>query len=401
MEIRRLNAGDMLPFRKIQTIAYNQRNDFSKEEKPDDPLSLPAEWSWGAFDKGRLVSAMTEYEFLMRFDRNDVGLSGIGGVATLPEARKGGCVKAIFEKLLPEAYDKGVVFSNLNPFSHAFYRKFGYEVCCFWRQITIPTREFSHLKLRGTFTQIFPGDDCSALNEVLKTYISDINHGIHRDHWPNMLGWKRVTRHDPYNKGRFFYLWQDENGRPGAYIDYQHFIENNEHAMRVNELAFTSRDALYGVLSLVSGLEAQIRKLRWFMPGFLEPTDFISEPRELEQKLLLHDDMSRIINVKVALEKMRKPEGEGSFIVAVNDEWIKANTGTYLIEYGLQGCKVTLTQKEPDIRCDIPALSQLVLGYRTLENSLRTRQTGIEVYGNREILDKVFTLRPQHLTEYF
>ncbi len=46
-------------------------------------------------------------------------------------------------------------------------------------------------------------------------------------------------------------------------------------------------------------------------------------------------------------------------------------------------------------------LSQLVTGYRTLENALLSRQTGLELCGNRETLNRVFTLRPQHVTEYF
>ncbi|GHV48123.1 hypothetical protein AGMMS49546_38410 [Spirochaetia bacterium] len=36
-----------------------------------------------------------------------------------------------------------------------------------------------------------------------------------------------------------------------------------------------------------------------------------------------------------------------------------------------------------------------------LENALRTKQEGLELRDRREILDQVFTLRPQHVTEYF
>jgi hypothetical protein len=41
------------------------------------------------------------------------------------------------------------------------------------------------------------------------------------------------------------------------------------------------------------------------------------------------------------------------------------------------------------------------MGYRTLENALYSRQEGLEVSGNMETLKQVFTLRPQHITEYF
>jgi len=111
--------------------------------------------------------------------------------------------------------------------------------------------------------------------------------------------------------------------------------------------------------------------------------------------------MTRVINVKAALEKMRIPPGTGGYVIEVEDSNITANTGKYLVEFGPEGSRVSPTQKDSHIRCDIRVLSQLVTGYRTLENALLSRQSGLEVYGNLETLNRVFTLRPQHITEYF
>jgi predicted acetyltransferase len=337
----------------------------------------------------------------MRFDGHSVKMSGIGGVGTLPEARKGGHVRHTFEKLLPEACETGVVFSNLTPFNHNFYRKFGYELACARNEISIAAREFTSLKMRGNFTQIFPGDDTSALQEVHRAYIADINHGICRDYWSDNRAWKIFTKKDPYTTGTYLYLWRDDTGKPRGYIKYQHESSNDGAQMNVQELAFTDRDALYGVLSLVGGLNAQFKTFMWPMPTFLEVSDFLPiNLWDIHQKIVPRD-MTRIVNVKTALELMRRPAGEGSWVVEVTDTVIPANQGRFLVEYGPEGNRVTVTKKDADIHCDIPALSQLVTGYRTLENALRTRQTGLAVSGNRETLDKVFTLRPQHITEYF
>jgi predicted acetyltransferase len=397
-EIRRLAAEDMPAYRRLTTVVYNMRRDFSKEETPEK-VPHPPEWTRGVFEGGKLVSAMTEWEFLMRFDGQSVPMIGIGGVGTLPEARKGGHVRAMFEKFLPEAYENGVIFSNLHPFSFDFYRKFGYELAHSRNEITIPAGEFSDHKLRGHFIQVFPGDDTSALNEIHKSYIADLNHGICRDYWPDNQAWKRVMR-DPYADGVFLYLWRDEAGNNSGYIQYEDKLEDDEHIMYVRELAFTGRDALYGVLSIVSGLSAQFESFRWLMPTFLDPADFISEVNEIEQTIIPRD-MTRVINVKAALEKMRRPGGEGSYVIAVNDEMIATNSGRYLVEYASNESRVTRTQKKADISCDIPALSQLVTGCRSLENALRTRRSRLVVHENIETLKRVFTARPQHLTEYF
>jgi predicted acetyltransferase len=401
IEIRRLCAEEIPMVHRIWTVVYNGRRDYAKEEEqPSDPLAHPPEWFWGVFEKGKLLSALVEIAFLMRFDRQYASLSGIGGVGTLPEARKGGMVRTIFEKLLLEAYERGVLFSNLTPFSHAFYRNFGYELACARNNITIPTREFAHVTSQGEFIQIFPGDDTTALQEVHQAYIADINHGICRDYWEDNRAWKSFTKEDPYATGTFLYLWQDGTGKPRGYIKYQDQQDDDAHTMSVQELAFTDREALYGVLSIVKGLGTQFRKFQWLMPTFLDPTDFVNSMWDIEQRIIPRD-MTRVINVKAALEKMRCPEGEGSYILEVEDRQIPGNTGRYLVEYGSKTTRVTNTHKPPHVHCDIPVLSQLVTGYRTLKNALRTKQAGLEVYGNREILDAVFTLRPQHVTEYF
>jgi predicted acetyltransferase len=399
VEVRRLQAGEIPLARRIWTVVFNGRRDYSKEEGPD-PLSDPPEWFWRAFVGGKLCSTLEENEYLMRFDGGAVPLSGIGGVGTLPEARMGGLVRAIFEKLLPEAYERGVIFSNLTPFSHQFYRNFGYELACARNQISVPTREFAHLKPRGAFTPVFPGDDTEALQEVHRAYIADLNHGICRDHWPENRAWRIFTREDPYATGTYLYHWRDAEGQPRGYINYQDQLAGDEHCMAVRELAFTDREALYGVLGIVGGLRAQFKKFQWPMPTFLDPTDFVGSLWDLEQRIIPRD-MSRVINVKAALERMRRPQGEGAYVIEVEDPQVPANQGRWLVEFGGGETRVSATQRSPQIRCGIPALSQLITGYRTLKNALRSRMEGLEVSGSQDLLYRVFSLRPQHVTEYF
>jgi len=400
-EIRRLVTDDLSQFHKMHVVVYNFRRDFSKEQGPKvDPLDHPTQWAWGAFEGKKLLAGMYEIEYLMRFDGHSVKMSGIGGVGTLPEARKGGLVRRIFEKLLPEEYEKGVIFSTLAPFSHDFYRKFGYEICCARNNISISTGDFYDIKSYGQFINILPGDDTSELNEVHSAYIENINHGIHRDYWPDNRGWKSFTSADPYATGTFLYLWKDETGKPKSYIKYKDVTDDGDHNMSVSDLIFADKKGLYGALGLVSGLSAQFQNFKWQMPTYIDPYDFIGDAWSVEQEIK-PKDMTRVVNVKAALEIMRRPAYEGEYVIEVEDENIEVNSGRYLVEFGHEGTKVSSTSKEPDIKCDILVLSQLVTGYRSLENALYSKQEGLEVNGKTEILKSVFTLRPQHITEYF
>jgi predicted acetyltransferase len=400
-EIRRLVTEDLLQFFRIHTIVYNLRKDYSKEENQKiDPLEHPANWAWGVFDGKKLLAGMFEIEYLMRFDGHSVKMSGIGGVGTLPEARNGGHIRRIFEKLLPQAYEKGVVFSNLNPFSQDFYRKFGYEIACNRIKLSIPTGDLSEIKSSGEFVHILPGDDTALLAEIHSAYIENINHGIHRDYWQDNRMWKRFTRDDPCTTGIYIYLWKDEKGKARSYIKYQDLLEDGEHNMSVLELAFIDKKGLYGALGIVSGLSAQFENFKWLMPTFIDPFDFTGDAWSIEQEVRPRD-MTRVVNVKAALELMRRPCGEGEYIIEVEDENISANSGKYLVQFGAEGSKVSAAKKDADLSCDIQTLSQLVTGYRTLENALYSRREGLEVHGNLETLKRVFTQRPQHVTEYF
>ncbi|MCL2440760.1 MAG: GNAT family N-acetyltransferase [Treponema sp.] len=404
-EIRRLETEELLQLRKIHTIVYNQRKDYSKEENQKlDPYEHPADWAWGFFDGKKLLAGMFEVDYLMRFDGHSVKMSGISGVGTLPEMRKGGLVRQIFGKLLPEAYEKGVVFSNLTPFSHDFYRKFGYEITCVRNSITISTGDLSEIRMKGEFTHILPGDDTSLLAEVHSAYIENINHGIHRDYWPDNRAWKIFTKDDPYTTGTYLYLWKDENGKASSYIKYHDVVEDGDHNMSVYELAFINKKGLYGALSIAGGLSAQFQNFKWLMPAFIDPFDFTGDAWSVETELKPRD-MTRIINVKTALELMRRPHGEGEYIIKVTDDNISANSGKYLVQFGAEGAKVSVTSKNEDLSCDILTLSQLVTGYRSLENAMYSRSTpesaALEVIKNEETLKRVFTLRPQHVTEYF
>jgi len=47
-------------------------------------------------------------------------------------------------------------------------------------------------------------------------------------------------------------------------------------------------------------------------------------------------DMTRVISVKAALEMVRRPAGEGVYIIEVEYPHIMANNGKYLVKSGLK-----------------------------------------------------------------
>ena len=400
IEIRRINADEVIDSDKISVIAFHGRHDFNKQESPD-PNADPCDWTWGAFEGGKIVSRMTEIPYVMRFDGHDTKMSGIGGVATLPESRKGGKVRQIFEALLAGAYADGVVFSCLAPFSHQFYRRYGYELCCTRREMRIPVHELGKYKYSGSITQIFPGDDTASLQTIHETYISGINHAIKRGAPPESNDWPYFIKHDPYKTGAFVYLWRDGAGVPRSYLKYQHKRNSDGGSeIEIRELMFIDREALHAQLSFIGGLSAEVKELIWIAPDFIDPADFVDVAWVVKQKLI-PQDMTRIVNVKAALELMRRPEGDGSYVIETEDEIIPGNNGRWLVEFGVEGSRVAATRKDADLTCELTALAQLITGYRSLDSLALTSRQRFEIRNNKSLLRRVFTPRPQHLTENF
>jgi predicted acetyltransferase len=81
-----------------------------------------------AFDGDRPVSTAGEFRFLQWFAGRAMPMSGIFGVATLPEYRGGGVMRDVVSTVMREAYDRGTPVTALYPAVLGPYRSLGYEI---------------------------------------------------------------------------------------------------------------------------------------------------------------------------------------------------------------------------------------------------------------------------------
>ena len=131
MEVRQLKPEERFEANLVSTVAFHMRMEDPEKNREESLKSTDEDW--GAFSEdGKIMARIINNHFESRLDGQRIMNGGIGAVSTLPEYRNTGAVKAIFEKLIPEAYRRGEIISTLYPFNHAFYRKFGYETAC-WR----------------------------------------------------------------------------------------------------------------------------------------------------------------------------------------------------------------------------------------------------------------------------
>lgn len=389
MEVRLLNGEERFQARLIATVAFHMR--MEDPEKARQESVQETHQHWGAFhENGTLMAHMINHQFMSYLDGTTIRNGGIGAVSTLPEYRMEGGIREIFRKLIPHAYADGEVISTLYPFSHAFYRKFGYETVC-WKNVY----EFSPTVLKGYAfhgeAKLWKqGDAVSEWTGLYDRFAFSWNLAIRRDD-------KRMADHlkgEYYKDRKFCYLLHD-GGNPVAYLVFQDIRHDPQAILEVQDLAWDGPKGFQAILGFLARFSADYGTIRLFLPRDIELMALIRSPLAYEiRKTTEQNYMVRVINAVKALEAIRKPEG-CHFVIRVSDELIPENNGTWQVTCD----NVIPSDQEPDLSVSEKALGQLVTGAVSLGEALYREDTA--VIRNREMLDRVFVRKPILVEDHY
>jgi predicted acetyltransferase len=399
MEIRKIRPEERLEASKVSTVAFlgqmepTYREDYAS---PTDKDNEDCEKIWAAFnDAGKMVSLLYIHEFDMNYDGHAVKMGGIGGVSTLPEARVGGYMRRINEKVMPHMREQGILFSVLFPFSFAFYRKFGYELCYTPNRLRIPMHYFAHYPFPGNITMCEPEGDIKPLHEVYSRFVKDKNYAIVRD----FDAMKRRVDNDPYVGRVYTYIHRDENNNPDAYIIYRPEKSDGGNNLQVRELCWTTPKGLHAMFGFVGGLATQFSFLKWDAPYGFNPYPLFPESYELDFERHSRG-MNRIMHVPKAFELMKAPQKAGKTVINVKDNFMPINDGNYKLEWE-NGVitSVNETSAEADLETDVETLAQLVTGYLTPDEARYKRSVNIK--GNEAALKALFPHKDMFMMDFF
>ena len=384
MEVRKLTAEERFEADLIFTVAFHQRMEDPEKSRAESEKKTVEDW--GAFSEdGRLMARIINNRFDSWLDGRLAANGGIGGVCTLPEYRNTGAIRAIFEKLIPEAYRNGEVFSTLAPFCHAFYRKFGYETVSWRNDYEFAPSVLRGYRFDGTAELWKPGDPVAEYTALYNRFAADYNLAIHRDD-KRMLD--EHLKGEYYRDRKFGYLLR-ESGEPAAYLIFQDIRNEPAAILSVLDAAWDGRRGMNALLGFLARFTADYGTIRLFLPACLELFSFIRCPQAYEiTQTVRQDYMIRAINARKMLEMIRKPDGASFTVRIEGDEYIPDNNGTWEV----RGDRANLTDGAPDLTVSIQAFSQLAAGAVSLSEALY--RPDVEAAGNAEILSKVFVRKP-------
>lgn len=351
------SAEDLLQFNKIEAAAFVSSFDPASYEYK--PHTGPSEiWGFGS----PATSAMVIHDFGVWFDGHLVNATGVGGVASLPESRGQGGIREIFAALLPAWRENDVVFSLLYPFSHRFYRKFGYELVQRMHRYTLPMESLA-------------GFPCEAAAELLTDFSS--LQKLHRDFGVahNLYILRKDAQWNHFKKDPFLTRTYTYRVGKDAYVTFRPQDPargQDGYTLKVLDMAYQNSASLRALFGFLYGLRAQYSQVMLELPPSVPLMHMIPECYDVSLSVVAKG-MARIVHVQRALELMRYPQEAGSFTLQVSDAFLPANSGCYVIRYE-NGHAISVTMDDfcgrPDLIVSIQVLTQLVSGSLTLEEAL-------------------------------
>ncbi len=391
MQIRKITEGrERIEASVLSAYAFHVRVDDMEKFRAD---SLKQTFQdWGAFDdSGALMAHIINNQYTSRLDGHSVRNGGIGGVSTYPEYRVSGAVKNIFRALLPAAYADGEVISTLYPFSHAFYRKAGYETVCVKNVYTLKPEVLRDYRFTGEAVLWKDGDPVEEYLSLYTRFTDGLNLAIERT--PEMMLEGRMKAE--FLKDRRFSYLLKENGKAVAYVIFQDTYRPESALLLVKDLAWDGRAGFLAILGFLARFSADYGDIELPLPTGTELLSLLHSAKHYDvEKSSVFSYMIRAVNARKLLSLIRKPEG-AAFTVRVSDDIIPENNGTFAV----RGEEAVPTDASPDLDVSIQALGQLCCGAVSLsEAELREDVT---VLSNRSSLAAVFTRKPLWISDHF
>jgi predicted acetyltransferase len=391
MEVRRLTENEHFEADMISHVAFHMRME-DPEKVKEESKKLQIE-DWGAFsDDGKIMARILNHRFNSFLDGQAVVNGGIGGVSTLPEYRNTGAVRAIFEKLIPEAFRNGEIISTLYPFNHAFYRKFGYETACWKHQYEFEPGVISGYRFGGTAELWKPEDPVGEYTALYNRFAEGYNLAIRRD---DKMMLEKHLKGEFYKDRKFGYLLREE-GKPVAYLIFQDIRHDPAAILSVEDLAWDGREGMNALLGFLGRFTADYGTIRLFLPASVNLYSFIRTPRAYDIRQTVQQGyMIRPVNVRRMLEIIKKPDDSVFVIRVEGDEYIAENNGTWEVS----GSGAVKTNKAPDLTVSIQAFGQMAAGCASLSEAVY--RPDVTVAGNEDALAKVFVRKPVLVEDHF
>ena len=396
MEIRRLTPDEHKAADQLESLSFVFP---LSEEKDNEQKPAYCADRWGYFtDAGAMSATITNHDLPLYFDGNAVAARGIAGVASDPVSRGKGNIRELLKQILTLDRENGVLFSGLYPFSHPFYRKFGYEICFEYQKATFPTESLKPFRTHDQPQSrlLNPADGTEALYPIYTAFARQFNFAIARD----ARTWQRIKFSDPYKAETICYVLS-RGQQDTAYVLFKYRPQPQPfvRTLCLLDYAYVDIEAFYDILQFLYRFSAQAKDIEMFVPDALPLSSLFQESYDIEASTAGRP-MARAVHVENVLKAMRHPQADGAYSVSVTDDFLPENTGCYRVAYAADGTvTVTRSEGEADLHLTVQTFTQLALGFLDLAQA--AYKPDVHINGNEAVLRQVFVKKPVFLWDFY
>ena len=365
----------------------------------ETPSSQTERWGFKTAE-GEVKSAGSFSTVETRFCDKWVRTLRVGGVGTDPEYRRGGYVRAMLEKSLREARERGWAVALLHPFSFSYYRKFGYERIADHLIVDIPIAKLETAPRCPDFVRIRTEKHQRDVLRVYDAFSAGRNiltRRLDADMYPV----------DTDIRAGVTYLHYDESGEPDAYLKLSKAMELDVNhlcngVLTVKELAYTSKAALTAALGFIRMFDGEVDSVHFDNIAMSPEVDWAIRHYTHARYRLLPDIMARILDPEALLRANSYPESAGRFTLRVTDEYHVAS-GAWRVTYAHGQAQIERLDDSAacDLTMDVRPLAMLLYGALTVDADSIAYLDGVTVNGPAEDFLRAFPKRPCGMFEHF
>lgn len=342
---------------------------YTEQELRDARKWTRTEQYLGYYFDGKLSAQLEIVPLQVYIQGVPFAMGGIAQVASSPQLRRRGMASKLLVRSLEEMRANGMSVSMLNPYSYAFYRKFGWEIFSVEKMNTLDMQDIPRLESseRGEVRKLGKADWCEA-GMVYNDFARKYNGMLVRDEeW-----WSRnVFRRKPGGLA----VYCREDGAPAGYLLYA----IKERSMIIYEIACLSEGARHGLWQFVRNHDSEADRIKFTVP-IDDPLLFMLHEPKLRQEII-PNFMFRVVDAAALIGQYRfaaaeSPTGSRRLKLRLSDdhaEWNRGNWTIVISRDGMASVSRSETSEEREeseeeseteicVACDIRIFSTMMIG---------------------------------------
>ena len=372
MLIKRLSDENAYEHEKLASQAFVFPYD------PKEALPMPSDIMLGAFtDGGQLAADMEIYDRVCFFGSGTLSCAAVGGVASKPEYRRGGAVRAMLDELAAgNVLQKTWDISILYPFSAAYYKKLGYAPIGEKLRISVPFEELRYIPRCGGAV-LYEGKEKEALLRIYNTRAKNSTLAFRRN---DTSQWDK----EPYSNNVYTYLIKNAAGEFCSYATFS--LDRGKSEVSVNELAYVDKASLYAILGFLRCFDGNFDTITFGCEPINSPIPALLANRTKADIRYTHAGAVRLLNTENVLKKHEYPEKAGSFTFGI------FGGDVFEVSWSDGKAEIRKSVKQADITAEPTAAAKLLTeGVRNAREL--AYEPGVELNGNAEDFVRAFTMK--------